>query len=402
MFVLYELLLVLGLIVALPWFLITGVLRGKYLANFPERMGFYRTPSSSHDLWIHAVSVGETIAARPVVDEILRRRPGTSIVFTTTTITGQAQARRLFPGATITYFPFDFAASVKRFLGHHSPRAFATMETEIWPNVTRLSRARGLRLALANGRISDRSFPRYRAFRAIVRSVLRHYEHILAREETDRERFIAIGARPEVVETSGNVKFDYVPDERPLDFPIEQLIAGRKVLVLASTMPGEDELLIPEAEKLRDWFVIVAPRKPERFEFVAALLPEGSVRRSAFSLQPSAFLLLDSIGELARVYRYGSAAFIGGSLLPGVGGHNPIEAAAVGVPACFGPYMSNFREIAATFLRDGAAVEVRSAADVIAFAERDDKAMGARAKQVVEQNRGAAARTAQRIVELLA
>ena len=402
MFVLYELLLVLGLIVALPYFLITGILRGKYLANFPERMGFYRSPASSHDLWIHAVSVGETIAARPVVDEILRRRPGTSIVFTTTTITGQTQARRLFPGATITYFPFDFAASVKRFLGHHSPRAFATMETEIWPNVTRLSRAHGLRLALANGRISDRSFPRYRAMRAIVRRVLRHYEHILAREETDRERFIAIGARPEIVETSGNVKFDYVPDERPLDFPIEQLIAGRKVLVLASTMPGEDEILIPDAERLRDWFVIVAPRKPERFEFVAALMPEGTIRRSAFCLLPSAFLLLDSIGELARIYRYADAAFIGGSLLPGVGGHNPIEAAAVGVPVCFGPYMSNFREIAATFLRDGAAVEVQTAEEVIAFAERDDKAMGARAKQVVEQNRGAAARTAQRIVELLA
>src|SRR5689334_3586597 len=196
MFVLYELLLVLGLIVALPWFLITGILRGKYIANFPERLGFYRTPASSHDLWIHAVSVGETLAARPVVDAILARRPETTIVFTTTTITGQSQARRLFPGATVTYFPFDFAASVKRFLAHHQPRAFATMETELWPNVTRLSRARGLRLALANGRISDRSFPRYRALRPVVRGVLRHYERILAREETDRARFIAIGARP--------------------------------------------------------------------------------------------------------------------------------------------------------------------------------------------------------------
>src|SRR5438128_2644373 len=217
MFLLYELLLVLGLIVALPYFLVTGVLRGKYLANFPERMGFYRTPAAAHDLWIHAVSVGETIAARPVVDEILRRRPQTSIVFTTTTITGQAQARRLFPNATVTYFPFDFAASVKRFLAHHAPRAFATMETEIWPNVTRLARARGLRLLLANGRISDRSFPRYRAMRPIVRRVLRNYERVLAREETDRARFIAIGAPPASVETSGNVKFDYVPDARPLE-----------------------------------------------------------------------------------------------------------------------------------------------------------------------------------------
>src|SRR5436190_4432818 len=212
MYVLYEVLLYLVLIVAVPWFLVTGVLRGKYLANLPERMGSYRGAAAEHDLWIHAVSVGEALAARPVVDEILRQRPRTSIVFTTTTITGQAQARRLFPDATVTYFPFDFAASVKRFLGHHAPRAFATMETEIWPNVTRLSRARGLRLVLANGRISDRSFPRYRAMRPVVRRVLRHYEHILAREETHRERFMDIGARPDTVEPTGNAKFDYVLD----------------------------------------------------------------------------------------------------------------------------------------------------------------------------------------------
>ncbi len=396
MFLLYELLLALALLVALP---VLG-LRGKYRANFRQRLGVGNAPAAAHDLWIHAVSVGETIAARPIVDEILRQRPATSIVFTTTTLTGQAQAQRLFPSATVTYFPFDFAFSVRRFLSRHAPRAFATMETEIWPNATRLARARGLRLVLANGRISDRSFPRYRFFRPVVRRVLRHYEHILAREETDRERFIAIGARPEVVETTGNVKFDYVPDPRPLDFPLEQLVAGRKVLVLASTMPGEDELLIPEAKRLEDWLVIVAPRKPERFEVVAALLPEA-VRRSAFGVRRTSFLLLDSIGELARVFRYGSAAFIGGSLLPGVGGHNPIEAAAVGVPVCFGPYMSNFREVAAIFLREKAAAEVRSARDVIVFAERGDAAMGARARQVVEQNRGAAARTAKRIVELL-
>ena len=403
MFVLYELLLVLGLIVALPYFLVAGVLRGKYLANFPERMGRYRTAAAAHDLWIHAVSVGETTAARPVVDEILRRRPRTSIVFTTTTITGQAQARRLFPEATVTYFPLDFAASVKRFLAHYSPRAFATMETEIWPNVTRLSRARGLRLLLANGRISDRSFPRYRLFRPVVRRVLGQYDRILAREATDRERFLAIGAPAAVVETCGNVKFDYVPDARPLEIAprLEQLIAGRKVLILASTMPGEDELLIPAAAALRDWLVIVAPRKPERFEPVAALMPADAIRRSSFIAHRSSFLLLDSIGELARIYRYASAAFIGGSLLPGVGGHNPIEAAAVGVPVCFGPHMSNFREVAAIFLRQRAAAEVRTVQDVIAFATGHDPEMGARARQVVKQNRGAAARTAARIVELL-
>src|SRR4029077_1869992 len=125
---LYEVLLYLVFLIALPFFLVTGLLRGKYLANFTERIGFSRTPAAAHDLWIHAVSVGETLASRAVIDEVLRRRPGTSIVFTTTTITGQEQAARPVPDATVTYFPFDFSVSVRRFLGHHRPRAFAAME----------------------------------------------------------------------------------------------------------------------------------------------------------------------------------------------------------------------------------------------------------------------------------
>jgi 3-deoxy-D-manno-octulosonic-acid transferase len=415
MFVLYEVLLYLVLIPALPYFLLKGLLRGKYLANLPERMGFYKTPAAAHDLWIHAVSVGETLAARPVVDEIMRQHPSTSIVITTTTITGQAQARRLFPEATITYFPFDFAASVKRFLAHHRPRVFATMETEIWPNAIRLSRARGLGLLLANGRISDRSYPRYRLMKPFVAPVLRQYDRILAREETDRERFIAIGAPPAIVETSGNVKFDYVPDERPLEIAprLTALIAGRKLLVFGSTMMGEDEALIPELARFigsRNAFVIIAPRKPERFDVVAGLLAAAKirfVRRSDWKEQPADVLLLDTFGELAKVYRFATAAFIGGSLVP-AGGHNPIEAAAVGVPVCFGKHVSNFREIARVFLRDGGAEEAGSAQGVMAFAERmfDDeaaqRAMSQRARKTVEQNRGAAARTAARIIELLA
>lgn len=131
MFVAYEVLLYLVSIVLLPFFLVTGLLRGKYLGNFPERLGNYRTPSRPHDLWIHAVSVGETIAAKTVVAEIQRMRPATSIVMTTTTMTGQAQARRMYPDATVAYFPFDFSFAVRRFLDHHKPRVFATMETEI-------------------------------------------------------------------------------------------------------------------------------------------------------------------------------------------------------------------------------------------------------------------------------
>ena len=414
MYLLYEVLLYLVLVLALPYFLLTGVLRGKYLANFPQRMGFFRGRPEGHDLWIHAVSVGETLAARPVVAEILKQRPETSVVFTTTTLTGQAQARRLFPSATVTYFPFDFAFAVRRFLDHHQPRAFATMETEIWPNATRIARSRGLRMILANGRISDRSFPRYRAFRSSVGSVLRQYARILAREETDRERFIAIGAPAGIVEVSGNVKFDYEPDSAPLEIAprIESLINGRKVLILGSTMEGEDELLLPELERLlaeHNAFVIIAPRKPERFELVAGLLATSSfrfVRRSALTDGPADILLLDTLGELAKMYRYATVAFVGGTLVP-TGGHNPIEPAASGVPVCFGPSMSNFREIAQVFVRNEAAVQVGSASEVVDFAAKmfDDaelqRAWGARARETVLQNRGASERTARRIVELL-
>ena len=419
MFVVYEGLLYLVLIAALPYFLVMGLFRGKYLANFPERLGFYRSPARPHDLWIHAVSVGETLAARPVIDELLRRRPQTSIVFTTTTVSGQSQARRLFPEATVTYFPLDFSRSVRRFLEHHRPRVFGTMETEIWPNVTRLAKARGIRLILANGRISDRSFPRYRAMRRLVGPILSSYSRILAREPVDRERFVTIGAPESIVETIGNVKFDYQPDLRPLEIATEltSMIGGRKVLVLGSTMQGEDEVLIPAIEALLregDTFVVIAPRKAERFSAVAALLSERSLRslrrsewRAGYADLSLQVLLLDTFGELARIYRHAHAAFIGGSLVP-TGGHNPIEAAMAGVPLSFGPHMSNFREIASVFLKNGAATEVRSADDVVRFARSmftnpsEHQTRSEKARRTVEENRGASAHTAERMIELLA
>ncbi|HEV8433611.1 MAG TPA: 3-deoxy-D-manno-octulosonic acid transferase [Thermoanaerobaculia bacterium] len=407
MFVLYEVLLYLVFVVGLPFFLILGLIRGKWVTNFPERMGFYRSESKPHDLWIHAVSVGETLAARTIVDQIVQMRPETSIVFTTTTITGQAQAKRLYPTATVTYFPLDFGFSVRRFLNHFTPRAFATMETELWPNVTRIAGGRGVRLLLANGRISDRSYPRYRFFRPVVAGLLRSYERVLAREQLDRERFLAIGAHD--VEVTGNVKFDYTPNDAPLP-DIEALIGGRKCVVLGSTFEGEDELLLPEVARLiheRNLFVVIAPRKPERFDAVAGLLAKTRfVRRSQFQQKDADILLLDTIGELARVYRYATVAFVGGSLVPH-GGHNPIEPAAAGVPVCFGPHMTAFRDVAKAFLTKDAAREVKNAAEFAQFVEQmtsDDalrSAWGERARQVVAENRGASERTARRIVELL-
>lgn len=405
MFFVYEVLLYLVFLLGIPYFL----LRGKSLSNLRERAGIYRSPAHAHDLWLHAVSVGEAIAARPVMTAIEQMRPNTSVVVTTTTITGQEQAKRLYPNATVTYFPFDFTFAVRRFLDHHQPRAFATMETEIWPNVTRIAKSRGVKMLLANGRLSDRSFPRYRFAAPLLRRVLRLYDRILTREDLDRERFIAIGAPRAIVETSGNVKFDYEPATARLEIAagLEALIANRPVFILGSTIEGEDEMLIPELERLQNTFVILAPRKPDRFDAVAALLSKKKlVRRSSFTTTGDV-LLLDTIGELARMYRYATVAFVGGSLV-NAGGHNPIEPAAVGVPACFGPSMTNFREIASKLLEDHAAQQVNSASEAIAFAQRmiaDHAAhaeMSGRARRVVAQNRGASERTARRIVELLA
>jgi 3-deoxy-D-manno-octulosonic-acid transferase len=235
---------------------------------------------------------------------------------------------------------------------------------------------------------------------------------VLAREAVDRDRFVAIGAPAAIVEVTGNVKFDYEPHDAPLA-EVASLIQNRKCVVLGSTFEGEDELLLPEVERLvreRNLFFIIAPRKPERFEIVAALLGTTSLRvlrRSEHVQRDCDVLLLDTFGELARVYRYASAAFVGGSLVPH-GGHNPIEPAAAGVPVCFGPHMSNFREIAAAFLRNEAAKEVRDAAGVAQFFETmtsDDAlraAWGERGRRTVAENRGASERTARRIIELLA
>ena len=410
MYLVYEVALYLVLIIGLPFFL----LRGKYVSTFSERMGHYRGAPRTHDVWIHAVSVGEALAAKPVVDQLLRIRPETTMVFTTTTATGQAQAKKLFPFATVTYFPLDFSVAVKRFLNHHRPRVFAAMETEIWPNATRLSAARGIKLLLANGRISDRSFPRYRMARPVVARILRHYDRILARDAQDADRFRAIGA--ERVEVAGNVKFDYAPDERLLDFDLLALAAGRPIVVLGSTMEGEDEALLPEVMALGA-FVVVAPRKPERFEVVASLLAVEcgghAAARSAAAWPPhSTALLLDTIGELARVYRHATAAFIGGSLVP-TGGHNPIEPAAAGVPVVTGAHTHNFHAIVDLLRKadaivqmppvegDAAATELaKTVGELLANPSRRTE-LATRAKQLIVTNQGAAERTVKIITPLL-
>jgi len=415
MFFLYEVALYLGSLLALPFYLVMGLTRGKYLASFRQRLGSDPDGGSQRDVWIQAVSVGEVMIARTIADQLRRAIPQLTFVITTTTDTGQELARKQFPDDPIRYFPFDFSFAVNRFLDRFRPRLYMTIETEIWPNAVRLSALRGVRVALANGRISDRSFPRYRRARFFLSRVLPLYDSLVVREQQDVDRLVAIGASRERIHVAGNLKFDFEPDRRPLEFApeLQRLAHGRPILVLGSTVEGEDELLVPGFGELiaLGYFIVVAPRKPQRFGAVAALLDKAAirfVRRSELDRSPAAekdVLLLDSIGELARVYGEARCCFIGGSLVP-LGGHNPIEAAAVGCPVSFGPYMQNFADIAAVFLSAGGGVEVGGASELIDFVramceDRERERRSLMARTCVERNRGAAGRAADAIVELL-
>lgn len=419
MYALYEALLWVVFLLLLPWFAIVGFLRGKYWSNFRERFGFYQGGPEAHDVWIQAVSVGEVAAARTLVERLRDIRPKTSVVITTTTYTGQALARRLFASDTVTWFPFDFSPSIRGFLARHRPSLYVAIETEIWPNAVRLSKASGARVMLVNGRISDRSFGRYRTFRFLLKKVFSFYDAILVRSESDRNRYVAIGAPEDRVRVAGNLKFDLqgvTAEPAEIGPELLRLARGRPIFIAGSTMEGEDEMLLTHLPRLigEGCFVVIAPRKPERFEIVAGLIAASgirAVRRSEMSqpgpaAEQADLLLLDTIGELARIYRYATAAFVGGSLVP-IGGHNPIEPASVGTPVAFGPSMSNFREIAETFLAAGGAVRVGSVEELAGFFEtmmadpraRDD--LSRRGREVVEANRGAALTSAQTIVELL-
>lgn len=417
MFALYEALLLLAFLVLLPLFAVVGFLRGKYWPNFRERLGFHRGEAESFDIWIQAVSVGEVAVARALVNQLSARRPELRMLITTTTITGQALANRLFPEATVTYFPFDFTPSVHRFLQRYRTRMYVAIETEIWPNTARICSQSGARLAIVNGRISDRSFRRYRSIRWILRRIFVLYDVILVRSGADRDRFVAIGAPADRVEVTGNLKFDQ--DSKGENVPsiaadMQQLAAGRPIFIAGSTMEGEDEAILRHLPRLiaQGCFVVIAPRKPQRFEIVAGLLATSGlrwIRRSEIgpgSTGEADLLLLDSIGELSRLYRHASAAFVGGSLIPN-GGHNPIEPVSGGAPVAFGPHMSNFREIAETFLTEEGAVEVRDAEELMAFVSRMMTDEAARQRQiergqaVIRENRGASGRTAGRLLELL-
>ena len=354
--------------------------RGRKAA-FGERFGFipavHRLRKGDRPvIWLHAVSVGETIAARPLLKALRSHYPDHAIAFSCTTETGRSLAEGYAEQDLCFYFPFDFLPAVSRALDTIRPRLIIIMETEIWPNFTRQAALRGIPVLLANGRISDRSFPRYLRFSWFFRQALQYFAALCMQTETDRQRITAIGAALERTITAGNLKYD-IPSR--LIEPEERLALRRQygvpedccVLVAGSTHPGEEEQIVPVYRALLkegfSLFLVLVPRHPERGgEVEMQLRHDGfnSRRRSGCSdyqkpQNPGEVLLVDTIGELMKLYALADLIFVGGSLVP-TGGHNLLEPASVGVPSLFGPHMTNFREITALVLQYGAGIQVDS------------------------------------------
>ena len=376
-------------------------------------------PSAEPRIWAHAASVGEVGALRAVVTALLRERPGATLVVTTMTAAGRDAARRALPGARAHLLaPLDCRRALRPFLDALRPALVLIAETELWPNYFIESHRAGARVAIVNGRISERALARYRYVRPLLREALTSAELILAQTDDDARRFLTLGAAPSRVIVTGNTKFDLESlNAAPLRPELEAFAPGCPILVAGSTAPGEEQVVIDAWRELRIRFsqlaLVFAPRHLERVPEVEGLLRAAQLEYSkasapnAASAGTSHVLLLDTMGDLRAMYGRGAAAFVGGSLMPGRGGQSLAEPAAAGVPVLFGPFHENQRAIASALLEARAGAVVRDAAElaraVTAFLgdEAERLTAGRRARAVVERMAGGVAATLMRLRPLI-
>ena len=426
MYLLYSFLTGVVFVMASPYFLYQALRHNKYVGSIAQRLGYLPVSfnlDGDESIWVHAVSVGEVLSARPLISELRASHPKLRLFLSTTTLTGQQLARRSVPDVdAVFYFPFDWTVTARRTLNVVRPRLFVMTETEIWPNLLRECKRRGVKTLMVNGRISYRSFPRYRLVRPFMKRVLADIDRFCVQGEETSRRLIELGADPARIIVTGSLKFDSLESspipgrgrERVLRF--FRVAPGRPVIIAGSTLKGEEEPVIRAFNRVRaagvNALLVIAARHPERFDEVERLCRhEGLtvVRRSELPIdaEPRAdAVVLDTIGELAQLYQIATVVFVGGSLVP-AGGHNILEPALYGKPVVFGPHMQNFGEIAETFLTNGAAIQVRTAGELeetmlslIGDPVRRAR-VGAAARALVESNRGARDRTLVVIRDLL-
>jgi 3-deoxy-D-manno-octulosonic-acid transferase len=423
MHLLYSALLALALVLGLPWWIVQMLRSGKYRAGLSERFGRVPLRLLKHKdkpvIWVHAVSVGEVLAISGLLGKLREHNPHHRVVLSTTTATGQKLARERFGEENVFYFPLDFAFAIRPYLKALRPELIVLAETEFWPNFMRLAHRSGAKVAVVNARVSDRSLPRYRRFRVLLSPILRNVDRFLTQSDIDRGRLIEIGAPPERVAVAGNLKFDAMPAKAaPLVGQLQVSIkraGGWPIIVCGSTVEGEEPVIIEAFRRALKWhpnaLLILAPRHPERWPQVADLIRGSGLawwRRTEWHTDDpvsSGIFLLDSIGELAPIYRLATVAFIGGSLVPR-GGHNILEPAHYAIPIMVGPHTENFRDIVSLFTRAGA-VDVADrehfADELLRLLEQDEKRalLGRHAADVVRANCGATARTVETLAGFL-
>jgi len=388
--------------------------RGRhYLPTLAGRLGRggAASPPRTGGLWVHAVSVGE-VAVAATLAQALPGEPPT--VVTTVTPTGQERARALFGETSeVAYLPFDLGFAVSRFFRRFAPRALVLVEGDYWPLVLREAKRRKIPVAVVNARVGDRSFRRMRRLRRLLGLLFDGVEVFGVQTEEDARRLAELGVDTERVRVTGNLKYETPepPVLAELEVRFERLAAGRPLLVAGSTMAGEERQVLEAFESLgggRRALLVLAPRHPERWDEAAATVEARGLalaRRSRLG-ETADVVLLDSLGELASLYRSAAAAFVGGTLVP-AGGHNPLEAARWGVPVAVGPSMENFRQVAEDFDRAGAWGRVADAAGLAAawgrWLDRPEEAreLGRRGRELVERNRGALAKTVEMLRPLL-
>ncbi len=409
MYALYTLVYSIALCLFLPGELLKrpSELRKRWLK---ERLGFIKIhpKAEKRRVWVHAVSVGESIAARPVIKR-LREIPNLEIFTTTITDTGQKVMREfLRKGENISYAPFDTTAAIKRFIDRLDPDLLIIMETEIWPNLIRIASNRGVKICLINGRVSESSYRGYRKIGFFMKDVLSRFQYLCMQTDEDRKRIVDIGADVTRTRVSGNLKFDVPRPDRPPEW-ISML--SRPVIVAGSTHEGEDEIVIEAFRTVKKRFtgatLVLAPRHPERFNAVADLIKKRGFklgRRSKQEFRDIDILLLDSIGELAAVYGGAEVAIMGGSFVDR-GGHNLFEPASWGVPVLCGRFMYNF-PLSEEFFKAGAALKTtpEGLADKLTEILADQKireAMGDRAVSLYKRHTGGVDRTMEVIDKLL-
>lgn len=408
----------------LPWVVLHLLWRARkqpeYLRHWGERFGVYPAVSPAPTLWLHAVSVGETRAAQPLIQALKARYPDHRILLTHTTPTGRATSTELF-GDTVerVYLPYDTPWAMRRFLRHFQPRLGILMETELWPNLVAVCREAGVPLLLVNARLSEKSARAYARFAALTRETLRGLTAIAAQGETDADRLRALGA--DAVEVVGNLKFDVTPPPAQLELAgiFRARLGERPVFLCASTREGEEALILEEWLKACAGIatqpkigagrtappplLVIVPRHPQRFAEVARLFAARGLKWQRRSdEEPLAadtqIWLGDSMGEMFAYYTAADVAFVGGSLLD-YGCQNLIEPCAVGTPILIGPSIYNFAAAAAAALKAGAARQVRDAAELVAqaLALLDDAAtrdaMGSAGRAFATRHRGATERT---------